>query len=83
MLLPRIAPVEDNNNDIHMITRRLRQQSCEVIVAKNDEVGMTMTPAEPHHITGTDVPAHVRHWRMIEMGHCQPDGTTSVSNQWI
>ncbi len=46
----RIPPVEDNTNNIHMITRRLRKQGYEAIVVENGADGMTMTRAMPLHV---------------------------------
>ena len=44
--MTKILYVEDNDDNIYMITRRLSRHGYEVIVAKNGEEGMAMARSE-------------------------------------
>lgn len=44
--LSKILYIEDNDDNIYMITRRLSRSGYEVIVAKNGEVGLAMARSE-------------------------------------
>ncbi len=44
--MPKILYVEDNEDNIFMLTRRLRQQGFEVLVARDGEEGVAMAAAE-------------------------------------
>lgn len=44
--MPKILYVEDNEDNVYMLTRRLRQQGFEVVVAGDGEQGVAMAAAE-------------------------------------
>jgi CheY-like chemotaxis protein len=44
--MPKILYVEDNEDNIYMLARRLRQQGYEVLVARDGEQGVAMTVSE-------------------------------------
>jgi two-component system cell cycle response regulator DivK len=44
--MPRILYVEDNEDNIYMLTRRLERQGFEVLVARDGEQGVTMARNE-------------------------------------
>jgi len=44
--MPRILYVEDNEDNIYMLTRRLERQGFEVLVARDGEQGVTMARKE-------------------------------------
>lgn len=44
--MPKILYVEDNEDNIFMLTRRLKQQGFEVLVARDGEEGVAMAAAE-------------------------------------
>ena len=44
--MPKILYVEDNEDNVYMLTRRLRQHGYEVVVAGDGERGVAMAAAE-------------------------------------
>ena len=44
--MPKILYVEDNDDNVYMLTRRLRQHGYEVVVAGDGERGVAMAAAE-------------------------------------
>jgi CheY-like chemotaxis protein len=44
--MPRILYVEDNEDNIYMLTRRLERQGFEVLVARDGEQGVAMARSE-------------------------------------
>ena len=44
--MPKVLYVEDNEDNIYMLTRRLKQQGFEVLVARDGEEGVAMAAAE-------------------------------------
>lgn len=44
--MPKILYVEDNEDNIYMLTRRLRQQEFEVVVARDGAEGLAMAASE-------------------------------------
>jgi two-component system cell cycle response regulator DivK len=44
--MPRILYVEDNEDNVYMLSRRLKRQGFEVLVAANGEQGVAMARAE-------------------------------------
>ena len=43
--MPKVLYVEDNEDNIFMLTRRLKQQGFEVLVARDGEEGVAMAAA--------------------------------------
>ena len=44
--MPKILYVEDNEDNVYMLSRRLTQQGFEVVVARDGEEGVAMAAAE-------------------------------------
>lgn len=44
--MPRILYIEDNEDNIYMLTRRLKRQGFEVLVARDGEQGVAMARSE-------------------------------------
>lgn len=44
--MPKILYVEDNEDNVYMLTRRLRQQGFEVVVARDGAHGVAMAASE-------------------------------------
>jgi len=44
--MPRILYIEDNEDNIYMLTRRLKRQGFEVLVARDGEQGVEMARSE-------------------------------------